>query len=74
MTPHRDWFYEYKRYEGEMCSWEMTRQPNCWTRKSLIDTIGWGTRALLSVLHIPGSERNLIFVRKMSDAGVHTLF
>jgi hypothetical protein len=26
------------------------------------------------VLHIPGLERNLIFVSKMSDAGVHTLF
>jgi hypothetical protein len=26
------------------------------------------------VLHIPGLERNLIFVSKLSDAGVHTLF
>jgi hypothetical protein len=26
------------------------------------------------VLHIPGLERNLISVSKMSDAGVHTLF
>jgi hypothetical protein len=26
------------------------------------------------VLHIPGLERNLIYVSKMSDAGVHTLF
>jgi hypothetical protein len=26
------------------------------------------------VLHIPGLARNLIYVSKMSDAGVHTLF
>jgi hypothetical protein len=26
------------------------------------------------VLHIPSLERNLIYVSKMSDAGVHTLF
>jgi hypothetical protein len=26
------------------------------------------------VLHILGLERNLIYVSKMSDAGVHTLF
>jgi hypothetical protein len=26
------------------------------------------------VLHISGLERNLIFVSKMSDVGVHTLF
>jgi hypothetical protein len=26
------------------------------------------------VLHIPGLERNMIFVSNMSDVGVHTLF
>lgn len=29
---------------------------------------------LLGVLHIPGLARNLIFVSKMSDASVHTIF
>jgi hypothetical protein len=29
---------------------------------------------LPGVLHIPGLERNLIYVSKMSDVGVHTLF
>jgi hypothetical protein len=32
------------------------------------------SRTLLVVLHIPGLESNLIFVKKMSDAGVHILF
>jgi hypothetical protein len=46
--------------------------------------IGWGrvrltlqdgrSRALPGVLHIPGLERNLISVTKMSDAGVHLYF
>ena len=31
-------------------------------------------RTLPSVLHILVLERNLISIRKMSDAGVHTLF
>jgi hypothetical protein len=32
------------------------------------------SRTLPGVLHISGSTRNLIFVSKMSDARVHTLF
>jgi hypothetical protein len=32
------------------------------------------SRTLPGVLHILGLERNLIYVSKMSDAGVHTLF
>jgi hypothetical protein len=31
-------------------------------------------RTLLGVLHIPGLAKNLIFVRKMDDAGVKTMF
>jgi hypothetical protein len=32
------------------------------------------SRTLPGVLHIPGLERNIISVSKMSDAGVHTIF
>jgi hypothetical protein len=31
-------------------------------------------RTMPSVLHIPGLDRNLIFVRKMDDAGVKMVF
>jgi hypothetical protein len=31
-------------------------------------------RTLPGVLHIPSLARNLIFVRKMDDAGVKTIF
>ena len=33
-----------------------------------------GRGTLPGVLHIPGLPRNLIYVRKMSDAGVRTMF
>jgi hypothetical protein len=36
--------------------------------------IGGRIRTLPSVLHIPGLARNLIYVRKMDDAGVKTIF
>jgi hypothetical protein len=32
------------------------------------------SRTLLGVLHIPSLERNWIYVSKIGDAGVHTLF
>jgi hypothetical protein len=32
------------------------------------------SRTLLGVIHIPGLERNMISVSKMSDAGMHALF
>jgi hypothetical protein len=47
---------------------------NCRTRKISNDTIGWEERTLIGVLHIPDLERNLIYVSKMIDAGVNTLF
>jgi hypothetical protein len=31
-------------------------------------------RTLPSVIHIPGLARNVIYVRKMDDAGVKTIF
>jgi hypothetical protein len=31
-------------------------------------------RTLFSVLYIPGLAKNLIYVRKMDDAGVKTIF
>jgi hypothetical protein len=43
-------------------------------RKSSIGTEDGRSRTLLGVIHIPSLERNLIFVSKMSDAGVHTPF
>jgi hypothetical protein len=33
-----------------------------------------GSRTLPGVLHIPGLERNMISICKMSDVGVHTPF
>jgi hypothetical protein len=71
MTPDREWFYKYERYDGG----NFFLGDDSTTR-----IIGWGKvklrliygriRTLLGVLHIPGLAKNLIYVRKMDDAGV----
>jgi hypothetical protein len=75
MTPHREWFYEYERYDG----------GNVFLGDDLTTIIiGRGNfklrlidgriKTLPGVLHIPGLARNLIFVSKMDDAGVKSIF
>jgi hypothetical protein len=75
MTPHREWFCEYERYDGgnvflgDDSTTSIIGQGNFKLR--LIDG---RIRTLLVVLHIPGLARNLISVRKMDDAWVITIF
>jgi hypothetical protein len=70
MTPHREWFLEYERYDG----------GNVFVvDDSIMRIIGLGKvnlrlidgriRKLLGVVHIRVLARNLISVRKMDDAG-----
>jgi hypothetical protein len=75
MTPHREWFYEYERYEGGevFLGDESTTKIVRRGRVRLILQDG-RSRTLPVVLHILGLERNLISVSKMNDAGMHTLF
>jgi hypothetical protein len=75
MTPHREWFYEYERYDGgnvlfgdDSTTIIIGRGKFKWR---LIDG---SIRTLPSVLHIPSLARNFIFVRKMDDARVKTIF
>jgi hypothetical protein len=75
MTPHREWFYEYERYDGG----NVFLGDDSTTRiigrgKVKLRLIDGRIRTLPSVLHIPGLARNLISVRKMDDAGVKTIF
>jgi len=75
MTPHREWFSEYEKYDGG----DVFLGDN-----SVAKIIGRGKVKLLlkdgrvktlpGVLHIPKLARNLISVSKMDDAGVKTLF
>jgi hypothetical protein len=75
MTPHREWFCEYERYDGG----NVFLGDDSTTRiigrgKFKLRLIDGRIRTLPGVLHIPGLARNLIFVRKMDDAGVKTIF
>jgi hypothetical protein len=71
MTPHREWFCEYERYDGG----DVFLGDDSTTRiigrgKVKLRLIDGRIRTLPSVLHILGLAINLIFVRKMDDAGV----
>ena len=74
MTPHREWFYEYQKYNG---------RDVCLGDDSLSSIVGRGRvklklkdgriRTLPRVLHFPNVTRNLISVRKMDVACVKTM-
>jgi hypothetical protein len=75
MTPHREWFCEYERYDGG----NVFLGDDLTTRiigrvKFKLSLIDGRIRTLLGVLHIPGLAINLIFVIKMDNAGVKTIF
>jgi hypothetical protein len=75
MTPHREWFYEYERYDGG----NVFLGDDSTTRiigrgKFKLRLIDARIRTLSGVIHILGLTRNLISVRKMDDAGVKTIF
>ena len=74
MTPHREWFCEYERYNGDIfLGDDSTTKIIGHGRVKLLLKDG-RIKTLPSVLHIPYLARNLIYVRKMSDASVHTIF
>jgi hypothetical protein len=75
MTPHMEWFCEYERYDGG----NVFLGDDSTTRiigkgKFNLRLIDGRIRTLFGVLHIPGLARNLIFVSKMDDARVNTIF
>jgi hypothetical protein len=75
MTPHREWFCEYERYDGGNVFLGNDSTTIIIGRGRVKLRLIYGRiRTLLGVLHIPGLARNLIFVRKMDDAGIKTIF
>jgi hypothetical protein len=75
MKPHRDWFYEYDIYEGgDVFLGDDLKTKIVGQGRVLLMLHDGRSRNLLGVLHIPSLEINMIFVNKMSDEGVHTLF
>ena len=73
MTPLREWFYEYERYNGNVfLGDDSTKKVTRHGRMKLLLNDG-RIKTLPGVLHIPGLARNLIFSRKMRDAGVQVV-
>ena len=74
-TPHREWFYEYEKYDGgDVFLGDNRKARIIGCGKVKLKLQGGGARTLLGVLHIPALARNLIFVSKLDDAGVKIVF
>lgn len=75
MTPHREWFCEYEKYNGGdvFLRDDSTTKIIGHARVKLLLKDG-RIKTLLWVLHIHDLDRNLISVSKMSDDGVHVVF
>jgi len=75
MTPHKEWFCEYEKYDGGNVFLGNDSTTIIIGRGRVkLRLIDGRIRTLLGVLHIPGMARNLIFVSKMEDVGVKTIF
>jgi hypothetical protein len=74
MTPHREWFSEYQKYDGGdvFLGDESTTKIMGSGRVKMLLKYG-RIRILPEVLHIPDLARSLIYVSKLDDAGVDTL-
>jgi hypothetical protein len=74
MTPHREWFSEYEKYDGGdvFLGDDSTTKIMGRGRVKLLLKDG-RIRTLPRVLHIPDLARSLISVSKLDDAGVDTL-
>jgi hypothetical protein len=75
MTPHREWFSEYEKYDGGdvFLGYDSTTKIMGRGRVKLLLKDG-RIRTLPGVLHIPKLARSLISVSKLDDAGVDTVF
>jgi hypothetical protein len=75
MTPHREWFSEYEKYDGGdvFLGDDLTTKILGRGRVKLLLNDG-RIRNLPGVLHIPKRSASLIYVSKLGDAGVKTVF
>ena len=74
-TPHREWFYEYEKYDdGDVFLGDDRKSRIICRGKVKLKLQSGRIRTLSSVLHIPALTRNMISVRKLDDAGVKIVF
>jgi hypothetical protein len=75
MTPHREWFSEYEKYDGGDVFLGDDSTTKIMGRGRVKLLLKYGRiRTLPWVLHIPKLARSLIYVSKLDDAGVNTVF
>ena len=75
MTPHREWFSEYKKYDGGDVFLGDDSIEKILGRGRVKLLLNDGRiRTLPGVLHIPKLARSLISVSKLDDARVNTVF
>ena len=74
MTPHREWFYEYEKYNGGDV-YLGDDSPAIIIGRGIVKLKlkDGRIRTLPGVLHIPNLERNLISVENMDVAGIKTV-
>jgi hypothetical protein len=75
MTPHREWFYEYEKYDGGdvFLGYDSTTKIMGHGRVKLL-LKDRRIRTLPGVLHIPKLARSLISISKLDDVRVNTVF
>ena len=74
-TPHREWFYEYEKYDGgDVFLGDDRKARIVGHGKVKLKLQGGRIRTLPGVMHILSLARNLIFVSNMDDACLETLF
>jgi hypothetical protein len=75
MTPHREWFSEYEKYDGGDVFLGDDSTTKIMGRGRVKLLLKYGRiRTLPGVLHIPKLARSLISVSKLDDVGVDTVF
>eukprot|EP00253_Pinus_taeda_P020178 PITA_20178 len=74
ITPPREWFCEYEKYDGGVFLGDVRKARIIGHRKVRLKFQGGRIRTLPGVLHIPPLARNMIFVSKLDDADVKTVF
>jgi hypothetical protein len=74
MTPHREWFYEFEKYDGGdvFLGDESTTKIMEHGRVKLLLKYG-RIKTLPGVLHIPKQARSIISISKLDDVGVDTV-
>ena len=74
MNPHEEWFYEYEKYNGNFFLGDDSPKKIIWHRRVMFLLNDGRIKTLLGVFHIPSMAKTLIYLNKMANANVKTIF